>query len=87
MNTNPSDIDIELDDAPCFLGGSNLPPEFFLRMQDDFKEEDADDTAYADGTTRQLDAIERRWNTYVSSLVLFYLLFFLFLFCNTTNIS
>ncbi|KAG8352411.1 hypothetical protein FVEN_g9623 [Fusarium venenatum] len=64
INTNPSDIDIELDDAPCLLGGSNLPPEFFLRMQDDFKEEDADDTAYADGTTRQLDAIERRWNTY-----------------------
>ncbi|KAM0368589.1 hypothetical protein ACHAO7_011093 [Fusarium culmorum] len=67
MDTNPSDasdIDVELGDAPRFLGASNLLPEFFLRMQDDFKEEDADDTAYADGTTRQLDAIERRWNTY-----------------------
>ncbi|KAH7215415.1 hypothetical protein DER44DRAFT_687978 [Fusarium oxysporum] len=59
-----SDTDLELDDAPFLPGGSDLPPEFFLRMEDDFKEEDADDTAYADGTTRQLDAIERRWNTY-----------------------
>ncbi|KAM0369167.1 hypothetical protein ACHAPY_011187 [Fusarium culmorum] len=59
-----SDIDLELDDTACLPGGSDLPPEFFLRMEDDFKEEDADDTAYADGTTRQLDAIERRWNTY-----------------------
>jgi hypothetical protein len=59
-----SDVDLELEDAPCIPGGSDLPPEFFLRMQDEFKEEDADDTAYADGTTRQLDAIERRWNTY-----------------------
>jgi hypothetical protein len=65
--SDASDIELELDDAPCRPGGSNLPPEFFLRMQDDFKEEDADDTAYADGTTRQLDAIERRWNTYGSS--------------------
>ncbi|KAH7163710.1 hypothetical protein DER46DRAFT_556459 [Fusarium sp. MPI-SDFR-AT-0072] len=62
--SNASDVDLELDDAQCLPGGSDLPPEFFLRMQDNFKEEDADDTAYADGTTRQLDAIERRWNTY-----------------------
>ncbi|KAI7758874.1 hypothetical protein LZL87_014215 [Fusarium oxysporum] len=62
--SDASDVDLELDDAQCLPGGSDLPPEFFLRMQDNFKEEDADDTAYADGTTRQLDAIERRWNTY-----------------------
>ncbi|KAH6953644.1 hypothetical protein DER45DRAFT_605478 [Fusarium avenaceum] len=62
--SDSSDVDLELEDAPCIPGGSDLPPEFFLRMQDEFKEEDADDTAYADGTTRQLDAIERRWNTY-----------------------
>jgi hypothetical protein len=62
--SDASDIDLELDDAQRLLGGNDLPPEFFLRMQDDFKEEDADDTAYADGTTRQLDALERRWNTY-----------------------
>lgn len=61
--SDASDVDLELDDAQCLPGGSDLPPEFFLRMQDNFKEEDADDTAYADGTTRQLDAIERRWNT------------------------
>jgi hypothetical protein len=60
--SDASDVDLELEDASDLLGGSDLPPEFFLRMQDDFKEEDADDTAYADGTTRQLDAIERRWN-------------------------
>ena len=67
INTNlseASDIDLELNDTTCLPGGSDLPPEFFLRMENDFKEEDADDTAYADGTTRQLDAIERRWNTY-----------------------
>ncbi|KAF4331872.1 C2H2 finger domain protein [Fusarium beomiforme] len=62
--SDASDVDLELDDAQCLPGGSDLPPEFFLRMQDNFKEEEADDTAYADGTTRQLDAIERRWNTY-----------------------
>jgi hypothetical protein len=63
--SDASDIDLELDNASGLLGGSDLPPEFFLRIQDDFKEEDADNTAYANGTTRQLDAIERRWNTYV----------------------
>ena len=70
INTNlseASDIDLELNDTTCLPGGSDLPPEFFLRMENDFKEEDADDTAYADGTTRQLDAIERRWNMYGSS--------------------
>ncbi|KAH7173122.1 uncharacterized protein B0J16DRAFT_405383, partial [Fusarium flagelliforme] len=44
--SNASNMDLELDDTLGLLGGSNLPPEFFLRMQDDFKEEDADDTAY-----------------------------------------
>ncbi|EGU87128.1 hypothetical protein FOXB_02355 [Fusarium oxysporum f. sp. conglutinans Fo5176] len=44
--SDASDVDLELDDAQCLPGGSDLPPEFFLRMQDNFKEEDADDTAY-----------------------------------------
>ncbi|KAI3572509.1 hypothetical protein IWW34DRAFT_838119 [Fusarium oxysporum f. sp. albedinis] len=46
IDINLSDVDLELDDAQCLPGGSDLPPEFFLRMQDNFKEEDADDTAY-----------------------------------------
>ncbi|KAM0188485.1 hypothetical protein ACHAPI_010592 [Fusarium lateritium] len=63
--SDASDIDPELDDPSGLLGGSDLPPEFFLRIQDDFKEKDANDTTYTNGTTRQLDIIERRWNTYV----------------------
>ena len=50
--SDASDVDLELDDAQCLPGGSDLPPEFCLRLQDNFKEEDADDTAYADGITR-----------------------------------
>jgi hypothetical protein len=63
IDTNLSDsseVNLELEDALCLPGRSDLPLEFFLCMQDDFKEEDVDDTAYADGITRQLDAIKRR---------------------------
>jgi hypothetical protein len=49
--SNASDVNIELDDAQCLPGGSDLPPEFFLHIQDNFKEEDVDDTAYANGIT------------------------------------
>jgi hypothetical protein len=83
--SDSSDVDLELDDAQCLPGGSDLPPEFFLRMQDNFKEEDADDTAYADGTTRQLDAIERRWNTCGSSTFLLMTLLTSISYCKYTK--
>ena len=64
-DTDPSDAsDAELDaDDACPGAGNDLPPEFFLQMQEDSDDEDANKTLYADSTTKQLDGIERRWNT------------------------
>ncbi|RSL39634.1 hypothetical protein CEP54_016287, partial [Fusarium duplospermum] len=58
-----SDSELEAADA-CPRAGDDLSPEFFLQMQDDPDDEDANKTLYADSTTKQLDGIERRWNTY-----------------------
>ncbi|KAL6359129.1 hypothetical protein LRP88_09329 [Fusarium phalaenopsidis] len=65
-DTDPSDApDAELDADDASPGaGNDLPPEFFLQMQEDSDDEDANKTLYADSTTKQLDGIERRWNTY-----------------------
>ncbi|KAK7398665.1 hypothetical protein QQX98_011954 [Neonectria punicea] len=63
-SSNVSDVDVDSDDPSDLYGGSTLPPEFFLQMQDDFDEEDAGETAYSEGTTRQLDGIEQRWKIY-----------------------
>ncbi|KAJ4179230.1 hypothetical protein NW767_014664 [Fusarium falciforme] len=63
-DTDPSDAsDAELDaDDACPGAGDDLPPEFFLQMQEDSDDEDANKTLYADSTTKQLDGIEWRWN-------------------------
>lgn len=65
MDTDPtdaSDADSDSNDA-CPVGGNDLPPEFFLQMQEDSGDEDANKTLYADSTIKQLDGIEWRWNT------------------------
>jgi hypothetical protein len=67
IDTDPndaSDADSDADDA-CPPGGNDLPPEFFLQMQEDSDDEDANKTLYADSTTKQLDGIEWRWKAYV----------------------
>ncbi|KAH6955707.1 hypothetical protein BKA56DRAFT_638131 [Ilyonectria sp. MPI-CAGE-AT-0026] len=77
MDTDPTDAsdtvsdpdldacspDSDADDA-CPPGGNDLPPEFFLQMQEDSDDEEANKTLYADSTTKQLDGIEWRWKAY-----------------------
>ncbi|KAM5357705.1 hypothetical protein ACJZ2D_015990 [Fusarium nematophilum] len=61
--SDASDAEPDADDA-CPGGGNDLPPEFFLQMQEDSDDEDANKTLYADSTTKQLDGIEWRWTAY-----------------------
>ncbi|VTT72992.1 unnamed protein product [Fusarium fujikuroi] len=42
----------------------NLSPDYFLQIEDESDDDDADQTAFSAATLKQLDGIERRWNAY-----------------------
>ncbi|KPM43730.1 hypothetical protein AK830_g2836 [Neonectria ditissima] len=62
--TDLSDIDGDADDGSKFYNGNAFPPEYYLRLEEEFDGDRVARKRYAPRTIEQLDGIEWRWNEY-----------------------